>query len=208
MRALPALLVLTLAACIAPGGEPSLTLSPEGNRFIARGVIDETSPEVVRNALAAHPNVRTVVMQYVPGSVDDDANLVASRLLHEAGVTTIVPSGGLVASGGTDMFLAGTTRHTGPGACLGVHSWASGFGPFTTEGRDLPRDAPEHQAYLDYYTAIGVDPAFYWYTLEAASADGVHYMRPDELRRYGMSTGPVPAEGASYVSCEAVLSRQ
>ena len=202
--AMIACVIFGIGACSLPATDPSLSLTREGDRFIARGVIDETTPEVIRKALANHPDVRTVEMQYVPGSSDDDANLEASRLLHAAGVTMIVPTGGLVASGGTDMFLAGVERHTEPGACLGVHSWASGFGPFTIEGRDLPRDDPEHQPYLDYYAAIGVDSAFYWYTLEVAQADDIHYMRPAELDRYGMTTTPVPPQGATRDSCDAL----
>ena len=205
MRRLFALsLLLPLAACIAAADEASLRLIPQEDRFIARGVIDGSTPEVVRRALAAHPELRTVVMEYVPGSRDDDANLLASRMLRQAGVTMIVPEGGLVASGGTDMFLAGVERRTGPGACLGVHSWASGFGPFGTEGRDLPSNDPEHRPYLDYYADMGVDAAFYWYTLEAADAADIHYMSPAELRRFGMTTAPVPTGAASYDRCEAL----
>lgn len=196
-------LLLGLGACALPLSDPSLSLTPNGDHFVATGVIDHTTPRVVRQTLADHPDIRTIVLKYVPGSADDDANLAASRLLREAGVTTIVPAGGLVASGGTDMFLAGAQRRIGPGACLGVHSWGYGWG--SGQGRDLPRDDPEHQVYLEYYTDMGVDTEFYWYTLAVADADDIHYMTRAELGRFAMATAPLPAgPEVSAARCDAV----
>lgn len=105
------------------------------------------------------------------------------------GITTIVPSGGLVASGGTDLFLAGVQRIIEPGACIGVHSWAAE--DFTAT--DIPRTSPEHDRYLDYYNDVGIDLAFYWFTLEAAPADDMHWMTAMEVGQYGVSTSPAPS---------------
>lgn len=197
--------VLVAAGCSDEENVKSLSLVVEGDHFVATGAIDSTSPEVVRSALEAHPEIKTIVMQFIPGSVDDDANLIASRLLREHGVKTIVPSGGFVASGGTDMFLAGQVREIGSGACLGVHSWGGGGLFDSKQGKDYPKDDPSHQVYLEYYDDIGIDRDFYWYTLEAADSSGIHYMTNAEINRYGVVT--VPIEGnqeATFVGCEEI----
>lgn len=179
-----------VAGCSSLGGDESFEVAVQDQRFVASGVIDGSTPRILRAAFAANPDIRELVLWSVPGSVDDTANLEAGRLVRARGLTTIVPQGGLVASGGTDLFLAGVRREIGPGACLGVHSWVSGlFGG--KDGRDLPRDDPEHYDYLDYYAELGVDPAFYWFTLDAASSEEIHWMNNAELQRFGMSTTPI-----------------
>ena len=62
-------------------------------------------------------------MQNVQGSVDDEANIAAARLVRERGLNTLIPGSGMIASGGTDFFLAGVKRTVQPGAKIGVHSW-------------------------------------------------------------------------------------
>ncbi|MEM7122492.1 MAG: alpha/beta hydrolase [Pseudomonadota bacterium] len=167
----------------------------EGEHFSVTGVIDESTPEIFRAITSQHPHIKTLVLQYVEGSVDDDANLEFSRDVRDLGFDTIVPSDGLIASGGTDLFLAGNRRTLESGACVGVHSWG-GEGPPAAE---LPRDHHEHAKYLDYYRDLGVDLEFYWYTLAAAPAAEMHWMSADEADRFGLTTGQSPELGASIV---------
>lgn len=181
-----------------------LTLTPKGDHFRAQGVIDGSTPDTLREALMANPNIKTILMQYVPGSADDEANLEASRLIRSSGITMVVPSGGFIASGGTDMFLAGVKRQIQSGACIGVHSWAAGDG---TEGKDLPRDDMQHQLYLSYYDEMGISPEFYWFTLSAAEAEGMHYMNTGEIAQFDMTTIPMAGASESNPShCDAIAS--
>ncbi|NOD65314.1 MULTISPECIES: alpha/beta hydrolase [unclassified Ruegeria] len=170
----------------------------QGDQIIASGTIDETTLSAFEEVVAENPEARTLVLQYIEGSVDDDANVIFSREVHKAGFDTVVPSNGLVASGGTDLFLAGNRRILQPGACVGVHSWA-GSGLVATE---LPEDDPEHDRYLDYFKDIGVDEEFYWYTLFAAPAESMHWMTAAEANRYDMTTKGAPALGSATV-CDA-----
>ena len=98
------------------------------------------------------------MLHSVPGSIDDAANFRLARMVRQAGLATRVPAGGLVASGGVDLFAAGVRRDAQPGACLGVHSWARGGFNGTQTANDLPRDHRLHQVYLRYYREMGVDP--------------------------------------------------
>ncbi len=99
------------------------TFSVDGTIAEMNGVIDFTTPDAVRTLLAEHPDVTTIVMVDVPGSADDPENLEAARMVPAHGVTTVVPSNGVIASGGVDFFLAGKTRIIEPCAKLGVHDW-------------------------------------------------------------------------------------
>ncbi len=177
-------LALALGGCAAELDYAPLQFSVSGERMVAVGVIDGGTLDRFEDALEDHPNVRVLVLQNIGGSVDDDANVQFSRVVNRLGFTTLVPSDGLIASGGTDLFLAGSTRILEPGACVGVHSWAAD--DFTAN--DVPRNSPEHDPYLDYYEDIGIDAAFYWFTIDAAPADRMHWMSAREVARFGVTT--------------------
>lgn len=156
--------------------EQSLTFSVDGTRAIFRGLIDSSTPQRVTDLINNNPEVKTIIMAYGPGSEDDDANLIASKMIYDAGFATCVPDNGEVASGATDFFMSGVVRRIGNSTFVGVHSWAGE----EIEGADLPRTDPEHQKYLDFYTSIDVNPDFYWFTLAAAPSSGMHNMTSAE----------------------------
>ena len=147
------------------------------------GVIGSDTLAVMQTLFSKYPQIKTIVMQDVPGSMDDDTNLLASMEIRNRGIATHIPADGMVASGGTDMFLAGVKRTIEAGAKLGVHSWSDGSGKVAL---DYPREHQEHVKYLEYYKAIGIDADFYWYTLEAATADSIHWMTAQEITQYGV----------------------
>lgn len=150
------------------------------------GDIDRTLPHRIRELHENYPEVTTIVMQDVPGSIDDEANLAAARLVRRYGFKTLVPDDGLIASGGVDFFLAGVERTVEPGAKLGVHSWAGD----NLTGSELPHDDPDHRPYLNYYLDMGIPTDFYWFTLDAAPADDIHFMTPEEIDHYQITTSP------------------
>ena len=181
---------------LASQEDDAFRLEPDGDRFYATGVLFPQSGRHIDQARQNNPEIRTVVMQSVPGSDDENEYLGAALKLRQAQFTTIIPSDGVVASGGTDFFLAGVTRIIEPGACIGVHSWADN-GPPPYEATDVPRNHEDHADFLRYFRAIGIAEDFYWFTIHAAPADGMHWMSPDEINRFGMSTRPVPASSES-----------
>lgn len=148
------------------------------------GVIGSDTLDVMKNLFNEHPKIKLVVMQNVPGSMDDEINLLASREIRNRGIATHIPADGMVASGGTDMFLAGAKRTIEIGAKLGVHSWSDG----QKGGNEYPRDHEEHVKYLKYYKEMGIDTEFYWYTLDAADADSIHWMTESEIKKYKVLT--------------------
>ena len=57
------------------------------------------------------------------GSEDDEAVLNLGRYIRKVGLDTHLIEGGVIASGGVSLFLAGTKRSIGKDALVGVHSW-------------------------------------------------------------------------------------
>ncbi|MEY2927431.1 MAG: hypothetical protein RL367_1908 [Pseudomonadota bacterium] len=153
------------------------------------GVIDSSSPADFAALLALHPGIKTLVMHDCPGSQDDDANLALARMVHKAGIDTVLPADGSIRSGAVELFLAGKHRRAAPGAEIGVHSWIDDEGHQAT---DFAATAPVHNAYIRYYVDMGMPPdqahAFYDFTNHAAPASGVHYMTSAEVRRFGLLT--------------------
>jgi len=148
------------------------------------GIIGSDTLEVMQTLFNEHPQIKLVVMQNVPGSMDDDINLLASREIRSRGIATHIPADGMVASGGTDMFLAGAKRTIVNGAKLGVHSWSDG----EKDGSEYPKEHEVHTMYLDFYKEMGIDTEFYWYTLEAASTHNIHWMTESEIKKYKILT--------------------
>ncbi len=206
-----ALLVLAALVFIFPGiwfGFPlgqKLMLSLEGEQVASfyfkdeqsskdtiymKGVIYSGTHDDINQVFNQYPDITTLVMEDVPGSIDDVVNLKASMEIRKQGINTYVPKDGVIASGGTDMFLAGVERKVHPTAKLGVHSW--GTGDDEAKATDLPTDHPEHQKYLEYYRKMEIPEDFYWYTLEAAPAEDIHWMTPQEIIKYKVETIPEP----------------
>lgn len=179
--------LLALVGCRAIDYERA-HFTVDGDTATMSGVIDETTPRRVRTLFVEHPQIETLRMTNVEGSADDEANVRAARMVRAKGLTTLVPADGMIASGGTDFFLAGTRRIVEQGARIGVHSWAGIEGGEWIEGKDVPIEDPQHALYLDFYDEMDVPPDFYWFTLRAAPADGIHWMTSEELVRYSIVT--------------------
>lgn len=184
-------LCFALAAC----GYPQTEFVAQNGSFDLTGVIDGRTLDSLQAALEENPGITTIRFVSVPGSADDEASLEElASFIRGRGMTTVVPSNGMVASGGTDMVLMGKHRVIASGACIGVHSWASAvFGQNVGTGAELSRDDEAHDLYLDFYDQMGIPQEFYWYTLEVADADDIHWMSPAEINRFGLSSVPVPA---------------
>ncbi|MCY4441313.1 MAG: alpha/beta hydrolase [Deltaproteobacteria bacterium] len=174
---------LTGADFDEPAGN-RLRLSVRADLLFVKGVVNRRSARRVHKALLSAPDVGAVVLTLVPGSAHDPTNLQLGLMLRQANYTTYLPSGGLVASGGTDLLLAGVLRIVERGARIGVHSWSDG----SATGDTIAREAEAHRIYLDYYRALAIDQEFYWFTLQAAPADRVHWMNDSEMTMYSVYT--------------------
>ena len=156
----------------------------DAGRAALVGATDAASPAQFAAMLRAYPAIALIEMIECPGTEDDRANLQLGRMIHARGISTHVPAGGSVRSGGVELFLAGKTRMADPGAEFAVHSWADEDG---REARDYPASAPENRAYIDYYEEMGMpEPqarAFYAMTNSVPNAQA-KWLGSAEIRQW------------------------
>ena len=156
----------------------------DGTRAAMVDITDSASPAQFEAMMKAYPGITTIEMIEVPGTEDDRANLKLGRMIRARGMTTHVPAGGSVRSGGVELFVAGKSRIADPGAEFAVHAWADEDG---REPGDYPADAPENRAYIEYYKDMGMADgdarAFYAMTNSVPNADA-KWMTADDMGKW------------------------
>ena len=135
-----------------------------------------------------YPNIISITFSsHCPGSINDDALYIAARKVRNNGIKTILNSESVVESGAVDLFISGASREIDTGAKIGVHSWSYAGGE---DGVDLPVDHEDHTMYLDFYNEMlennNLGEEFYWFTLNSASSDEIHYMSEEEIEYFGL----------------------
>ena len=150
------------------------------------GLINSRTQSEFDDIYAANPGLTTLVELQIEGSSDDEAMIRLAYRLRQLGFNTHLESHSEIYSGGVDLFLAGVQRTMEPGAVIGVHSWSDMF----NEAMDYPRGSPEHELNRKYIEDMLGSDQFYWFTIQAAPADGIHIMSAQEIRTYGLLTSP------------------
>lgn len=144
----------------------------------------------LQELIANNPQVKTLVLQKILGSINDDINLHSGRLVRKAQLNTLMPKNGEAYSGGVDLFLSGQQRIYQEGGVLGVHSWCC------IEGKSahlLPKTHEAHGSQLTYVREMlgsSLGPDFYFFTLEAAPFDDIHNMTRAEITKYFEQPNP------------------
>ncbi len=170
-------------------GAGSTTFVIDGSRAVMSGEVGTGTLAQLAHLVNWHPEVDTLVLANVPGSVDDDALRATGRIVREAGLSTEVPAGGFAASGGVDLFAAGTDRVVGEGASLAVHAWEDVAAGVAAD--EIPAGDARHRPYLDYLSEMLGDvagPDLYFFTINAAGPDDLHLLTAAEIERYGLVT--------------------
>lgn len=186
-----------LPACTLAQPEWQTEFHVIGSDLFLEGEITSRTPGAFAAVMAQNPQVTRIIQCEMPGSADDDAMIALSYDVRARGLTTHVGAESEIASGAVDLFLAGTTRTMERGALLGVHSWSDG----QRDGIDYPRSSPEHTANLGYIQTMLGSGDFYWFTLQAAPFDGIHWMSEAEVSHYGLLTQP-PLANDGHDDCD------
>lgn len=184
-RLLSALVLASAVAC--PAVASALSYKAQGEFLYVSGEVFSNDLSKFKKAMADNPGVKTLVLMDIPGSADDETNLKIIALIRQMGLNTYLTKKSHVSSGGTDLFLGGVQRIMERGAKIGVHSWSNG----RKDGADFPDESSEHDMFLDLYESIGIPEDFYWFTLDAAPADDMHYMTDAEIAEFGLLTAPI-----------------
>ncbi len=139
--------------------------------------------------IAAYPNVDKINMKNCPGSADDTANLQVAEKVHEKGMGIHITDNSEIASGAVDFFVAGTQRTKGENVKIGVHAWG---GEGAESATDYPVGHANHLPYINYYVSVGFTQQqaedFYYFTINAAPASGIHWMTEAEITQYDLVT--------------------
>lgn len=131
-----------------------------------------------------HPEIKTLVLQEISGSINDAINMHTGRLVRSSQLTTLVPANGDVNSGGVDLFASGVERKHEQGGKLGVHSWCCVDGIAADQ---LSKEHSAHGAQLTYFREMlgnELGPEFYFFTLDSSTFENVHIMTNLELEKY------------------------
>ncbi|RNF52666.1 alpha/beta hydrolase [Marinomonas hwangdonensis] len=184
--------VIFLTACsssleknvVTPTRE-GLDIEVSGDFAYLSGVLDQNLVSDLSNLIRRNPNVTELVLVDIPGSVDQQATMEGARLIRRLGLNTQIAPTGYVLSGGVDLFLGGVERSIGAGAGVGVHAWYDGT---ALDATSLGLNDPIHATYINFYLEMGVPERFYWFSLEAAPANRVYFLSPEEVYDYQLAT--------------------
>jgi hypothetical protein len=163
------------------------SLKVNGTEAMLSGTLGTSTYLQLQNMINT-TNVNTLILSDVDGSVNDGINMHTGRLIRAAKLATLMPANGEAYSGGVDLFAAGSTRTFTDGGVLGVHSWCCEKGKDASE---LDKNDPAHGAQITYFREmLGVEkgPEFYFFTINAAPADGIHKMTRAEMAEYNLIT--------------------
>lgn len=131
-----------------------------------------------------YPNINLINMNQVPGSSNDEVNLKVSKRVFDLNIATHLLDNGEIASGGVDFFIAGVKRTKGTNTKIGVHSWSDGSNDATA----FPVGHANHLPYINFYVSVGFTQQqaenFYYFTINAAPASGIHWMTEAEITQY------------------------
>lgn len=163
-----------------------LTFTAKGEVAYGNGYTDDRSVDPAIRFFSANPQVKTLVLQNMSGTHDIDMNLRIARAIRGRGLATHLERGSYIASGAVDLFLAGKTRTMACGARIGVHSWSGGN---TYHPANLKTD-PRQKTQEKFLREMGIDPAFYVFTREAALPDDIYILTDEDIERFGLLTEP------------------
>ena len=177
---------VAINGALTAGGTSELSF--DGETATLNGDLGVTTYIQLRDVIANRPEITRLVLDQVPGSLDDDINLHTGRLVRAAGLDTHLPATGDVSSGGVDLFVSGARRTVEEGGILAVHSGCCVDGqPYD----QLPRTHPVHVpfiAYLDEMLGEAQGEAFHFFTIEAAPFEETRPMTREEMVRFGVVT--------------------
>lgn len=171
--------------------EHDVTFTVQGRAAYVTGTTDSRSHNLVKDFMRENPDVKTLILQAMPGTQDMDTNRRVVMDIRAAGLATHVPADGRIASGAVDWFIAGSPRTIECGAMIGVHSWGSKTG----ERGDKTFYDAQLRTQRYFLSRMDVDPDFYEFTRSAAGPDDIHWLSVAEMLRYRLIDKDPRCEG-------------
>jgi hypothetical protein len=168
---------------------PPFYVSADHQSATLDGILDSNSFSQFNQMLNEHPEIKTIFFDQAPGSVDDDVTAQLGNRIRDLNFDTHIVSNGIIASGAVDLFLAGHNRTRSSNTDIGVHSWVDSDG---NEGSVFPPNSSAHDFYINYYLSIGMRSQlandFYFFTINTADSNSLHFMDESEIQLYEIFT--------------------
>jgi len=165
-----------------------ITFKVDGSTAYVNGGTNSGSLFTFRQFLNDNPQIDSLILQNMPGTQDATTNLKIARLIRDRGLSVHLERRSFIASGAVDWFLAGKGRTMECGARIGVHSWSvrgDNFGIYSPDNLGWDDYRKHHETFL---SDMGIDPAFYVFTREAAPATSLHILTPEDIKRFNLLT--------------------
>lgn len=183
------LMLTTSKTSVADGNAHSeglTTVSVVANNLYLLGTFDEYTADYVISELKKNPQVNRIVLTANGGSINEQETLRLGRYIRSLNLDTHLIKGGVAASGGVSLLLSGVKRSVGQDGLVGVHAWASCSDIEQTcrPATDFKRDDRAHDLHRDYILEMLGEDDFYWYSIEAAAHDTIHWLNKSELKRF------------------------
>ena len=173
-------------------GTSALSFDEEHGAVSISGTLGTRTYNQLFGLLSSGKRVQTVNLINVTGSINDEINMQTGRLIRNFNLNTYVPAGSTIASGGVDLFCAGTQRFIHREAQLLVHSWGGQLDGAIVSADQLPQTDIRHQQQITYFNEMLGTPMgeqFYWFTIHSASfGEDLHTMTHDEITAHGLVT--------------------
>jgi len=184
------LILLGITSCCAIGREQTTTetvINKRGENLFLLGNFDSFTLDAVVKKLEKSPEITRIVFTANGGSNDDSATLKLGRFIRQEKLDTHVLEGGVIASGGVSLFLAGVKRSIGKNVYIGVHSWqhCSGSGVLNCKSaKDFAHTDPAHRLHNDYIKEMLSTDSFYWFSINAAPQNSIHWLSSSEIQSF------------------------
>lgn len=160
------------------------SISEDHKTIVLDGAINSSAFDKFKALSEQYPQAKQIEIINCEGSINDDVNLKLAKYIHQNNFNIHLADNGLIASGGTDLFLAGHQRTIGENTKIGVHSWSGVLKTAT----DFPKGHEHHLPYIEYYQAVGFSQQeaedFYYFTIHSAPANDIHWMTEEEIEKY------------------------
>ena len=141
------------------------------------GHLGVTFPYAINALQTDYPWVKILILKEVPGGYGMEAIIDGMHMIYDAGMATVLEPDSMVASAGTDVFIAGKYRHAMAGAKLGIHE----FGGDAPQGEDKTTTAIR-----DFFTKVGIRDDFYAF-MRSKPHDTMYWLNPTELKKYNIT---------------------
>lgn len=162
------------------------SISDDKKTISLDGVINSSALDKFKILATSNPKIKHIEIVNCDGSINDEVNLKLAKYIYDHKYDIHLLDYGLIASGGTDLFLAGRKRSIGSNTKIGVHSWARDNEVAT----DFPIGHTNHLPYINYYVSVDFTQQqaenFYYFTINSAPSDSIHWMTEEQINIYNI----------------------